>query len=142
MTQVEKIKAEVEGLQKRYKNGIQALEKECYTNNVCAKYLTLNAQTKIDVCRQILSFINSLPAEPVSEDLEKELSNQMDSIYPLPEEDDFDDPCYSISNAIKNQRIGFKKGFKVGVNWQKEQTMAKAVDGEAGYIGQYYGAYL
>ena len=72
-------------------------------------------------------------AEPVSEDLEKELNNQMDSIYPLPEEDDFDDPCYSESNAIKSQRNGFKKGFEVGANWQKEQMMVKAIDGEVGY---------
>jgi len=51
----------------------------------------------------------------------------MNSIYPLPEEDDFDDPCYSESNTIKILRIGFKKGFKVGSNWQKEQMLKNAV---------------
>ena len=86
MTQKEKIKAEIEGLLKCYKNDIQALEKECYTNNVCAKYLTLNAQTKIDVCRQILSFVNSLQAEPVSEDLEKEIDSYKECLAAKPQD--------------------------------------------------------
>ena len=111
MTQIERIKAKIEEL--------RDYQISCIKNDY---RLTGKPEENIILeCNKLLSFINSLQAEPVSEDLEKELSNQMNSIYPLPEEDDFDDPCYSVSNAIRSQRIGFKKGFKIGANWQKEQ---------------------
>jgi hypothetical protein len=110
MTQVERIKAEIERLQKCYKNDIQALEKECYTNNVCANWLKLNAQTKIDVCRQILSFINSLQAEPMSEDLEEAAKHYLygNILY---------DDVY-VGNPTDKDCIEM---FKIGAEWQKEQ---------------------
>ena len=114
MTQKEKIKAEIEGLLKCYKNDIQALEKECYTNNVCAKYLTLNAQTKIDVCRQILSFVNSLQAEPVSEDLEKEIDKYVNT------------PENQGNPELKEELSECALHF---ANWQKEQMLKAAVEG-------------
>lgn len=66
--------------------------------------------------------------EPVSKDLEEASQKQKDLIYPLPLEDDFDDPCFSLSSDNKSKRIGFDKGFKVGSQWQKKQMMAKAVE--------------
>ena len=114
MTQIEKIKAEIERLRAKTSIGL---------NEYTAGY----ENGKAEVCHLLLGFINSLQKELVSEDLEEELNNQMNSIYPLPEEDDFDDPCYSESNTIKILRIGFKKGFKVGSNWQKEQMLKNAV---------------
>lgn len=118
MTQVERIKAEIERLQKCYKNDIQALEKECYTNNVCANWLKLNAQTKIDVCRQILSFINSQQAEPVSEESEEAAKHYLYSniLY---------DDVY-VGNPTEKDCIEM---FKAGTKWQKEQMLKAAVEG-------------
>ena len=118
MTQKEKIKAEIERLQKCYKNDIQALEKECYTNNVCAKYLTLNAQTKIDVCRQILSFINSLQAEPVSEDLEKEIDKYVNT------------PENQGNPELKEELSECALYF---ANWQKDKLLKDAVDANVSF---------
>ncbi len=107
MIQIEKIKAEISQIISRRLNLIQC------------EYFNLKEETNGMTNELVDTFVNFLQVEPVSEDLEKELINQMNSIYPLSEEDDFDDPCLSVSNAIINQRIGFKKGFKAGANWQK-----------------------
>lgn len=75
---------------------------------------------------EIIATANHL--EPVSEDLEEANQKQKDLIYPLPLEDDFDDPCFSLSSEIKSKRIGFDKGFKTGAEWQKEEMMKDTVD--------------
>lgn len=64
-------------------------------------------------CKKTLAFIDSLQEEPVSEDLEeaaRSYSNNLDNI------------CGSVGEQTRN-------AFKAGAKWQKEQMMAKTVDG-------------
>ena len=74
-----------------------------------------------EMANDLFAFMDSLPNEPVSEELEEASQKQKDLIYPLPLEDDFDDPCFSVSSENKSKRIGFDKGFKSGAKWQKEK---------------------
>lgn len=60
----------------------------------------------------ILRYINSLSEEPVSEDLEQAAEDYAD----------------------KHPTCGLAKtSFIIGAQWQKEQLMTKAIDGEVGY---------
>lgn len=78
----------------------------------------------------VTEFIDSMQEEPVSKDLEEASQKQKDLIYPLPLEDDFDDPCFSLSSDNKSKRIGFDKGFKVGAQWKKKEMIANAIDAQ------------
>lgn len=89
--------------------------------NIIELFIAWNGETDvIDVANidSAVEFIaSSLQEEPVSEDLEKsakDFSNNLDNIYG------------SIGEQTRN-------AFKAGAKWQKEQMMAKAVDGEVGY---------
>ena len=62
----------------------------------------------------ILSFIDSLQEEPVSEDLEEAANNALNNVL--------------NTHEIVNVRSCLEM-FRLGAKWQKEQMMAKGVDG-------------
>lgn len=100
MTQVEKIKAEIESLQAKTSIGLN-------------EYTMGYENGKAEVCRLLLSFINSLQAEPVSEDLE--LASER------------------YACKYSDSKYGYKKvseAFQAGANWQKEQMMKALLDME------------
>ena len=66
-------------------------------------------ETKEIIINKIIPWINDLPEEPVSEDLE----------------DAAEDYCKS---TLVGSRYIKKNAFKAGAQWQKEQMMAKAID--------------
>ena len=99
MTQIEKIKAEIE----------RRMLEDYNSSDM------LNDEIAQGVCAGILTFINSLPQEPVSKDLEKEIHNQAIKLHTAP-----------TYEELRNFALHF-------VEWQKEQMLAKAVDGEVGY---------
>ena len=101
MTQIEKIKSEIERLQAKTSIGL---------NEYTAGY----ENGKAEVCGLLLNFINSLQAEPVSEDL-MEAANGY---------------AFDLDTGDLNTN---RDTFIAGANWQKEQMMAKAIDGEVGY---------
>lgn len=127
MDKLEKLRKEVERLQNEL---IQEKEKGfgSDTDNACILEL-----------QNILTYIDSLQKEPVSDDLEKTSKEYADKNYAewldFVYGDERDDH-YSISNA-----------FKAGANWQKQQIINKAceylkdniwrnlyfVNGEAGF---------
>ena len=93
MTQIEKIKAEIDKL----KHSGYAYERGAY-EAICT----------------IEDFINSLQAEPVSDDL-MEAANGY---------------AFDLDTGDLNTN---RDTFIAGANWQKEQMIAKAIDGEVGY---------
>ena len=101
MTQIEKIKSEIERLQAKTSIGLNEYDMG-YENG------------KAEVCRLLLNFINSLQAEPVSEDL-MEAANGY---------------AFDLDTGDLNTN---RDTFIAGANWQKEQMMVKAIDGEVGY---------
>ena len=101
MTQVEKIKAEIERLQAKTSIGLN-------------EYTTGYENGKAEVCGLLLGFIKALQAEPVSEDL-MEAANGY---------------AFDLDTGDLNTN---RDTFIAGANWQKEQMMAKAIDGEVGY---------
>ena len=105
MTQIEKIKAEVE-----------RLKEICKTNIIYTKESSFAFTMEMTGYDKILSFINSLPQEEVSEEFELAAERYA---------------CKFSSSKYGHDKI--KKAYTAGANWQKEQMMAKAVDGEVGY---------
>ncbi len=100
MTQVEKIKAEVERRMLEDYNSSDAQKDEIAQG----------------VCAGILTFINSLQGESMSEDLE--LASERYA-------------CKFSSSKYGHDKV--KDAVVWGANWQKEQMIAKAIDGEVGY---------
>jgi hypothetical protein len=103
MTQVEKIKAEVESLYAKTSIGL---------NEYTAGY----ENGKAEVCGLLLNLINSMQKELECEDLE--LASERYA-------------CKFSSSKYGHDKV--KDAVVWGANWQKEQMMAKAVDGEVGY---------
>lgn len=102
MTQVERIKAEVEKL--------RDYQISCIKNDY---RLTGKPEENIILeCNKLLSFINSLQAEPVSEDLEKEIHNQAMKLHTAP-----------TYEELRKFALHF-------VEWQKEQMLKDAVKEE------------
>lgn len=112
MTDKEKIKAEIE----RLKN---ELNYESFTNEVLGRRNALNS---------ILSFINSLSEEPVSEDLDEaadKYESEQQEKYKDRDNHDFD-----------NYRDGFVDGlthvydaFKAGAKWKKNKALEEITKG-------------
>ena len=73
---------------------------------------------KILALREMLSFINSLPEEPVSEDLEAAAADYEEEKWKTGHPED----TYNSSDIIK--------AVKYGAKWQKEKMMAKAIDAQ------------
>lgn len=119
MTQVEQIKAEIERRMLEDYNSSDAQKDEIAQG----------------VCAGILTFINSLQGESMSEDLE--LASERYACK-------FSSSKYGhdkIKTAFKaganwqeeQDNICYEEIFEEGAKWQNEQMMAKAVDGEVGY---------
>lgn len=113
MTQVEKIKAEIEKL--------RDYQISCIKSNY---RLTGKPEENIILeCNKLLSFINSMQAESVSEDLEE--------------------ACEQLAeNARKHKAetlspffspIDYKQGVIDGANWQKEQMLKDAADANVSF---------
>ena len=82
-----------------------------------------------EMANDLLTFIDSLPNEPVSDDLEEaavEYVNHTPCFDVAQELEEGNDPteidCFTIDDAI-----GF---FKAGAQWKEKQMMSKAVDAE------------
>ena len=103
MTQVEQIKAEIERLQAETSIGL-------------SEYSMGYENGRAKVCRLLLKFINSMQKEPVSEDLE--LASERYA-------------CRYADSKYGHDKI--KKAYTAGAQWQEEQMLAKAIDGEVGY---------
>jgi hypothetical protein len=73
------------------------------------------AKYRCEAYKELLDLIDSLQVEPVSKDLEKEIHNQAMKLHTAP-----------TYEELRNFALHF-------VEWQKEQMLAKAVDGEVGY---------
>jgi transcriptional regulator with XRE-family HTH domain len=105
MTQIEQIKAEIERLTE-------------VTGYALSEYENGRRSAMYDIRKQLTEYINSLPAEQPSEELEKEIESYLITNRQYAggdEEDLWGDDC--IRDAIK-----------YGANWQKEQIMKSAVD--------------
>lgn len=111
---VQKIREEVERRMNCFKNERNTLLKASDNN------LSLGA--RIAMCEEILSFIDSLQEEPVSEELEEAANTYVDNWYKL---NNLDKESYPIDVEIS------KNDFKVGAKWQKEQLIKEAIDGIA-----------
>lgn len=70
----------------------------------------------------LLLFIDSMQEEPVSEDLEEAAMMHYKDVMER-----------KIITGLETANM---TSFKTGAKWQKEQLMAKAVDGEVGYWNQ------
>ena len=82
-------------------------------------------------CNDIISFINSLPEEPVSEDLEEAANNAVIALVPS-----FGQK-YSDGSYVSSCRDSFKREellglFKAGAKWQKERIMANSTNATIG----------
>lgn len=117
-------------------NEIERWKKELRLSTSCeAKY-------RREMLDDISEFIDSLPEEPVSEDLEEASKNYADN------EEYGDDVYLAIKAAFKaGAKWQSKKeqdiietaeehAFLAGANWQKEQMMKDAVDADA--VFDYY----
>ena len=106
MTKKEKIRAEIERRMK--------LHKDSLTNPIHQGFgLQKVINAKISELTYLLSFIDSMQKEPVSDDLKKEIENFLDYsnlLAPIREVELI--ACYFA-------------------NWQKEQMLAKAIDAKA-----------
>ena len=108
MTDKEKIRAEVERLKMEY-------DKESI-------FRTVRGDTAREVFGKLLSFIDSIPEEPVNEDLDDEIvdwCNHLDYV-------DFD--YEAIRDAARHI-----------ANWQKEQMMQKAVEATVCEMSEQHG---
>ena len=98
MTQIEKIKKEIERLYAKTSIGLN-------------EYTMGYENGKAEVCRLLLGFIYSLPAELVSEDLE--LASERYA-------------CKFSSSKYGHDKV--KDAVVWGANWQKEQMLKAAVE--------------
>lgn len=99
MSDKQKIKAEVERLKEENSIGLSEYEAG-FCNGVG------------ETCEQLLSFINSLPKEPVSEDLEEAAQEYAKS-----------------KHTDKELQKIVAWDFEAGANWKERQMMKNAIDG-------------
>jgi len=106
MTQKDLIKAEIERLKKELEKGNYYLD-------------SAEAATGYELALDdLLSFIDSLPEEPVSEDLEEAKEAYCN---------EHNDDCF---DATGDYCPHIRKAFVAGAEWQKQQMMKEAVEGE------------
>ena len=74
----------------------------------------------------ILPYIDAMPEDPVSEDLDKFAIQSANKLYP---------PEYEMADDNWKQRAGYVKGCKDGAKWQKQQLMKSAVKGVVHHFG-------
>jgi len=110
MTDREKIKAELE---KRYKTNLLGSH-SAFRNGKCEAF------------RELLSFINNLPEEPVSEDLTEEFNRFLNNVEGMPR------------MWHPDEQLEWGKDIaRHFAQWQREQMMKEAVPAEA--VLNYYG---
>lgn len=107
MTDKEKIRNEVERL--------RILHQMRYQQFDANSSMSLVECGKRNLCNELLSFIDSMQEEPVSEDLEEAANNALERLL-----DKYD--LVETGSCLEM--------FKLGAEWQKEQMMEKAVDGK------------
>ena len=99
MNKVEKIKAEIERMKSSLPWGS------------CASQISMECNCKNEAYNEVLSYIDSLEEDPVSNDLEEASRNYADN-----------EECgYNVYFTIKT-------AFKAGAQWQKKQLIAKACE--------------
>ena len=103
MNKVEKIKSEIERLKKSLPWGN------------CASQLSMECNCKNEAYNEVLSYINSLEEEPISNDLKEAAHSYVDTTIEC--FDSESNPCCYPA-------------FIAGAEWQKEKMMENAVDGE------------
>lgn len=116
MSNIEKIKAEIE----RQLEYFKGKEDDAWAD--CDKYTDEDAQWyqgHWKMCSRLLDFIDSLPEEKPSEDLEEAAENLFETIEIQEHENIFEDT--------------FKKIFIAGAERQKAKMMKDAVEGEVIY---------
>lgn len=91
--------------------------------------LNLSLKSKIDQMESLLSFIDSLPEEHVSDGFEEALSIERKA---------YNDRGAATVDALEDntQELAFAKGFYYGAKWQKEQMMEHSESAEIGYWNQ------
>lgn len=112
MTDKEKIIAEIERLKAEAFNNINHDAKRDMVTDVA------NSQ-RIAICEQLLHFIDSLPAEQPSEDLEKAAKDFVEKNSPYTDE-------FMLDNEVEEAYKIAELTFKRGAQWQKEQIINKA----------------
>ena len=105
MTDIDKIKAEIEWRLER----CELVEKDAHNFNADNLKL-ICSQIKL-AYQSLLDFINSLPKEPVSKNLEEAAQQWYDST--------------KFKSDLSGTPIG---AFKAGASWKKEEMMVKAID--------------
>ena len=117
MTDKERIRKEVERLRSLYQMKYQQLDAD--------NSMSLVECGKRNLCNELLSFIDSLQEEPVSEDLE-EAANKYSSCAYL-EEVLSDDDKEVLKDRLKNT-------FKAGVEWHKNTKRSNENLDEAAWL--------
>lgn len=107
MTDKQKIKAEVERLKEENSIGLSEYEAG-FCNGVG------------ETCEQLLSFINSLPEEPASEDLEKEIKRYINEEVIVTSENVVISKHHEFHNFYVENLVDVARHF---ANWQKKQMM-------------------
>ena len=122
MTDKDKIRAEIIRLYN------QSLEHENRQVELGLKSAACTSYGKEKACKELLSFIDSMQEDSVSEDLEEAARNygdELDNILSVGVDDD---------NSIGEYAT---QAFKAGAQWQKQQMMKNAKDGVITF--DYYG---
>ncbi len=92
-----------------------------------------------EMANELFAYMNSLPNEPVSDDLEKAAEKYSDEIYEKnkgKKNPDWNSYSYGYEDAISSH---VSDAFKEGANWQKKQMMKDAV---VGHISTMYNGML
>lgn len=108
--QVEQIRAEIERRLRLLEHGDADIEVMKRVEGVIKGY------------KAVLSFIDSIPEEPVSEDLDKAIEDAMPGV-PAWHIDEVGDDSYE--NAYNSDQMA--EMFKNGVNWQKQKAANKSI---------------
>lgn len=108
MTDKEKIRAEIEEV----KLIIQANRAQ----GAFAEGYLLGQESVVE---HLEKFIDSMPEEPVSEDLDKFATQSANKLYP---------PEFEMADDNWKQRAGYVKGCKDGAKWQRERDAKYKAD--------------
>lgn len=102
---VQKIREEVERLKSQLLRG------------ACSSQIAMETRCKEDAYNDVLTILDSMQEESVSEELENQSKKYSDSWY-----------CSSLKelNGTGCGCIGVKEAFIAGTNWQKQQMLEKS----------------
>ena len=106
---VQKIREEVERLKSRLLRG------------ACSSQIAMETMCKEEAYNEVLAILDTMQEEPVSDELEKVAIKYGTDEFP------------SLCNGCKHIPVD---AFKAGAKWQKEQMMAKGVDGIVHLFGK------